>query len=75
MINDYFLVRTRSFEPRGAMSDEELAAENISGLRWWHLRVIADYDGQELFSPRDLATPLAALLVSGAPAEAVRLGL
>lgn len=31
MINDYFLIRTTSFTPRGMMSDDELTAENITG--------------------------------------------
>jgi 8-oxo-dGTP pyrophosphatase MutT (NUDIX family) len=75
VINDYFLVRTASFHPRGAMSDDELAAENIDGFRWWRLPDIADYRGSDLFSPRDLATPLAALIVGGIPARAVPLGL
>ncbi|MER5323288.1 NUDIX domain-containing protein [Streptosporangium roseum] len=75
VVNDYFLVRTASFDPCGAMSDDELAAENIDGFRWWRLRDIADYRGSELFSPRDLATPLAALIASGVPARPVPLGL
>lgn len=48
VINDYFLVRTRPFEPRGTLSDDQLAAENISGLQWWHLREIASYAGTDL---------------------------
>ncbi|MEH6376601.1 NUDIX domain-containing protein [Streptomyces sp. KLMMK] len=75
VVNDYFLVRTASFPPRGAMSDDELAAENIDGFRWWRLRDIADYHGSELFSPRDLATPLTALIAEGVPATPVPLGL
>lgn len=71
---DYFLVRTRAFTPRGTFTDEELAAENITEWRWWGLADIAGYQGSELFSPRDLATPLAALIADGAPAEPVRLG-
>ncbi|MGW4885655.1 NUDIX domain-containing protein [Streptomyces murinus] len=74
VINDYFLVRTASFHPRGALSDEELAAENIEGFRWWGLRDIAGYRGTDLFSPRDLATPLAALIDGRAPGAVVRLG-
>jgi 8-oxo-dGTP pyrophosphatase MutT (NUDIX family) len=74
-INDYFLVRTTSFDPRGAMSDDELAAENISGFRWWRSRDIAGYRGCDLFSPRDLATPLTALIAHGVPATPVPLGL
>jgi ADP-ribose pyrophosphatase YjhB (NUDIX family) len=75
VVNDYFLVRTAAFDPRGALSDDELAAENISGLEWWHPREVAGYDGPDLFSPRDLATPLTALINSGVPARPVLLGL
>jgi 8-oxo-dGTP diphosphatase len=75
VINDYFLVRAASFHPRGAMSDDELAAENIVAFRWWRLSDIADYCGADLFSPRDLATPLAALIVDGIPSRPVSLGL
>ena len=35
LVNDYFLVRTRHFDPRGALSDDDLAAEHISAMRWW----------------------------------------
>lgn len=75
VVNDYFLVRTESFEPRGTMSSAELAAENISGARWWSLAEIRDYPGPDLVSPRDLATPLSALLADGPPAHPVALGL
>ncbi|WP_410821711.1 NUDIX hydrolase [Micromonospora sp. 050-3] len=74
-LNDYFLVRTASFTPRGAMSDEELAAEHVIGWRWWSLSEIREYLGSELFSPRDLATPLAALIADGVPTQPVALGL
>ncbi|MFF5843349.1 NUDIX hydrolase [Streptomyces massasporeus] len=75
VINDYFLVRTAGFDPRGTLSDVELAAENISGLEWWDPSEVARYDGPDLFSPRDLATPLTALITSGVPVRPVRLGL
>ncbi|MFD5476062.1 NUDIX hydrolase [Streptomyces hawaiiensis] len=75
VVNDYFLVRTAGFDPRGTLSDDELAAEHISGLKWWHPWEVARYDGPDLFSPRDLATPLTALITSGVPALPVRLGL
>ena len=75
VINDYFLVRTAAFEPRGTLSDDQLAAENISDLRWWHPREIASYAGTDLFSPRDLATSLTALITAGAPSEPIRPGL
>jgi ADP-ribose pyrophosphatase YjhB (NUDIX family) len=76
IVNDYFLVRTTHFEPRGEFSDERLATdENLTAFRWWQLSEITGHTGTDLFSPRDLATPLADLLTSGAPAEPVTLGL
>ncbi|HTJ34741.1 MAG TPA: NUDIX domain-containing protein [Dactylosporangium sp.] len=75
VINDYFLIRAVSFHPSGAMSGDQLAAEHISGFRWWWPQEIAGYRGPDLFSPRDLATPLATLIALGAPAEPVVLGL
>ncbi|MFI5774308.1 NUDIX domain-containing protein [Streptomyces sp. NPDC051658] len=67
VINDYFLIRTAFFNPRGALSDDELAAENITRLEWWRPQDITDYHGTDLFSPRDLAGPLTALISSGLP--------
>ena len=32
--NDYFLVRTTRFEPKGALPAEDIAAEGISDFRW-----------------------------------------
>lgn len=62
VVNDYFLVRTARFDPRPSLSDAEIAAENISGMRWWSLDEIAAYDGPDLFSPRNLAYSLSALI-------------
>lgn len=76
IVNDYFLVRASRFEPRGELSDEYLAtAENLIAFRWWQLAEITGYAGPDLFSPRDLATPLTALLTTGTPAQPVQLGL
>ena len=65
--SDYFLVRTTRFDPRGALSDDELAVEHITGMRWWRHKDIAGYSGTDLFSPRDIATPLAALIAGDMP--------
>jgi 8-oxo-dGTP pyrophosphatase MutT (NUDIX family) len=75
IINDYFLVRANHFEPRGELTDDQLAAEeNLAAFRWWQFPEIAGYTGLDLFSPRDLATPLAELLTTGTPAEPAQLG-
>jgi 8-oxo-dGTP diphosphatase len=75
VINDYFLVRVPAFTPRGSLSDEELAAENVTGLRWWPLADVANYQGSDLFGPRSLAALLEALLRDGPPPEPVQLDL
>ncbi|GAA1652409.1 NUDIX hydrolase [Catellatospora bangladeshensis] len=76
IVNDYFLVRTNHFQPRGELTDDQLAAEeHLAAFRWWRLAEIADHAGPELFSPRDLTTPLTALLTAGAPDQPVQLGL
>ena len=76
IINDYFLIRASHFQPRGELTDDQLAAEeNLAAFRWWHLSEIVSYVGPELFSPRDLATPLAALLTTDTPTHPVQLGL
>jgi 8-oxo-dGTP diphosphatase len=75
VINDFFLVRTTAFTPRGAMTDEELAAENVTAWRWWTLAEIAGYRGSDLFGPRDLARLLGGLVEEGLPGLPIQLGL
>jgi 8-oxo-dGTP pyrophosphatase MutT (NUDIX family) len=75
VMNDYFLVRTTAFTPCGAMSAEELAAENLTELRWWRREDVSGYRGPDLFSPRDLATLLVALIDHGIPGQPSLLGL
>ncbi len=75
LINDYFLVRTTAFTPRGSLSDEELAAENVTGLRWWTLAEISGYQGSDLFGPRALGVLLAGLLADGLPDSPLVLSL
>ncbi|MFG3702852.1 NUDIX hydrolase [Micromonospora sp. NPDC047620] len=75
IINDYFLIRASHFQPRGELTDDQLAAENLAAFRWWHLSEIVSYAGPELFSPRDLATPLTALLTTDTPTQPIHLGL
>ena len=75
LVNDYFLVRTTRFDPRGALPDDDLAAEHISAMRWWHHEEVAAHDGPDLFSPRDLAGPLASLVAGHVPDTPIPLGL
>jgi 8-oxo-dGTP pyrophosphatase MutT (NUDIX family) len=75
VLNDFFLVRTPRFTPRGSLSDEQLAAENLLDLRWWSLDELEMYTGAERFAPRDMAGLLSSLLRQGLPVEPVAVGL
>jgi hypothetical protein len=44
-------------------------------MRWWRYREIAGYSGTDLFSPRDIATLLAALIAGDIPGTPLMLGL
>jgi 8-oxo-dGTP diphosphatase len=44
-------------------------------MRWWRHEDIAEYSGTDLFSPRDIAAQLAALIASDIPGTPVMLGL
>ncbi|WP_218019232.1 NUDIX domain-containing protein [Nocardia niwae] len=75
VVGDFYLVRTTSFTPRGALSDHEPAAENITDFRWWRLPGISGYRGADVFAPRDLATLLQVLMTEAMPRRPVLLGL
>lgn len=62
VINDYFLVRTARFEPRGTLGVDQLAAELVGDFRWWNVDDLTAHDGPELFSPRELPRLLAGVL-------------
>jgi ADP-ribose pyrophosphatase YjhB (NUDIX family) len=74
LVNDYYLVRTARFTPRGEFTAGQLAAEHITVFRWWPLAEITGHTGPELFSPRDLATLLADLHAS-TPTGPITIGL
>lgn len=75
VLNDIFLVRTTSFAPRGAWTDDELAGEHITGFRWWTQQELAQYRGTDVFAPRALPTALATLLATGPPPRPTPMGL
>ena len=75
VINDFYLVRTSAFEPRVTLFDEELAAEDLTELRWWTLDEITAYVGNAAFAPRFLAPMLSNLLQNDFPAEPLYIGI
>ncbi|MFF5081394.1 NUDIX domain-containing protein [Actinoplanes sp. NPDC000266] len=68
-VQDYYLVRTDEFTPRGELA----AAEGITAIRWWSLPEITGHPGPDLFGPRTLGGLLGDLLTGGVPPEPVRL--
>jgi 8-oxo-dGTP pyrophosphatase MutT (NUDIX family) len=74
-VNDYFLVRSERFEPRGSFGADALAAEGITHFAWWTLEELLEHDGPELLGPRGLPTMLVGLLRDGPPAVPLDIGL
>ena len=70
----YVLVRVDRFEPAPSFTPEELAAEYVTGLRWWTVRR-SSRRATELFAPRRLPELVAALLRDGPPGEPVDVGV
>ena len=75
VINDYYLVKTASFEPRGSLGHDGLRGENITDLRWWTRRELYAHGGSAVFAPRQLPMQLADLIAGGVPDEPLSLGL
>ncbi len=75
------LVRAPRFEPAPALTAEQLRAEFVHELRWWHLdEIVAATDRaaateQPLFAPRALAVHLAAVLGGEVPESPVDVGV
>lgn len=63
----------KRFEPAPAMTWDELNAEYLFEIRWWHRDEIAASDA--VFAPTDLARRLADLLDRAIPAEPVDVGV
>lgn len=72
-VERFVLVRTHAFEPAPRFTAEQLAAEYVTGMRWWTLPELEASD--ELFAPRRLPELLGALLRDGPPGEPVDVGV
>lgn len=72
--NTTYLVPCHAFEPVPAMSPEELAEENVAGVRWWSVEEI-DGAGDDQIRPVGLADLVRRVLDHGAPAEPWDLGV
>jgi 8-oxo-dGTP diphosphatase len=75
VVNDYFLVRTDHFAPRGTMTPEQLRAELVYGHRWWAVEEIRSYAGADFFGPRRLGELVVPLLAGELPTSPISIGL
>lgn len=73
----YYLVEAAErFEPAPALSWDQLRAERLHELRWWHVDEIEHATNDDVwFSPRGLARHLRALLADGPPATPIDTGV
>ncbi len=72
------LVRTETFEPRPTLTWEQLAAEGVGALRWWHLDELRAVDTSEgsgvRLAPSAMVPVIEQVLREGAPATPLELG-
>lgn len=59
------LVRTARFDPRPAMTPDELRAENIDVMRWWTPDEVDAYAGSDHFAPHDVAAHVRSVYTHG----------
>ncbi len=70
----FFLVRSEAFEPEPRFSAEALAAEYVTGLRWWTASELDGADGV-VFAPGALPELLAPLRRGEVPDPAIEVGV
>ncbi|HKA84606.1 MAG TPA: NUDIX domain-containing protein [Acidimicrobiales bacterium] len=70
---NFYLVRTPTFEARPALTIAQLRAENVAGLAWWTIDELTAADA--VFAPRRLPTLVAALVADGPSPLAVDTGV
>ena len=66
-------MRTAAFDPRPVLSEAQLRAEYVAGLRWWTVDELAAADG--VFAPLRLPQLVTALVAEGPPPGAVDVGV
>lgn len=73
----FYLVNAMDrFEPQPAFSWDELHAERMHELRWWHVDEVERHDAANVwFAPRRLGPLLRQLLTDGAPRHPIDTGV
>ena len=70
----FFVVRTRSFEPRPGRLDA-LEEEHVHDFRWWTVDEMEDAGASEIFSPRRIAALLRPILEGEMPVSPIDTGV
>lgn len=63
-----YMVRTERFDPKPSFTEEQLLAENLHEHRWWSIADMLAYEGDDKFTPRDIASFLHVIVNDGIPA-------
>ena len=72
----YVVEATERFDPAPALSWEQLRAERLHELRWWHLDDIeAATVGGAWFAPKQLGSLLRRLTIDGPPSTPIDTGI
>ncbi len=69
----FYLVRTGAFEPRPAMSWEDLGGEYVTDVRWWPHRELEESGAT--FAPRRMPELIARLVAEGPPPRPIDIGV
>ncbi len=73
-VERFYLVRSAAFEPAPVFSPEALAAEYVTGLRWWTPGEL-DRAGGVIFAPRTLPALLGPLRRGEVPRAPIEVGV
>ncbi len=72
----YVVEASERFEPAPALSWEQLRAERLHELRWWHVDDIEQASGDDSwFAPRALGRHLRTLITDGPPSTPIDTGV
>ena len=69
----FFLIETERFDPTPTVSDEELAAEFVTGMRWWTIEEL--HAANVTFAPARLPELVASLIKNGPPPRPIDTGV
>ena len=75
VINDYYLIRSARFAPRGSLDAAALSLELVGNFDWWSVDRLRSYRGADVFGPRDLPQLVADLVDGNMSAEPIHIGL